>query len=172
MASPQQIEDWYQRYGYVIYARCLRLLGHREAAADAVQDIFAILLDKGPTHFWRKSPLPWLNRVTTRYCLDRLAEAPRARAYRDAVRVHAAEAAPAPDAQLAARQLLAQNLAHEDERTQAIVAALYLEGMSQEELAERLGISTRAIRKRLARFRARFEPAPLDAAGDLAPCPD
>lgn len=58
---------------------------------------------------------------------------------------------------LGARQLIEQLTDKLDERSLEIVAAHYIGGMSQGEVAEMLGVSRRAVVKRLTGVRKQFD---------------
>jgi DNA-directed RNA polymerase specialized sigma24 family protein len=58
---------------------------------------------------------------------------------------------------LEVRQLVQAVLAEEDERTQACLLYTCVDGMTQEEVGDLLGISGAAVRKRLSTFRARWK---------------
>src|SRR5450432_857531 len=62
----------YRMYGPVIYARCVRLLGDRAAAEDAMQETFVRVqrhLEKAPD---AEEALRWVYRIATNYCLNEI----------------------------------------------------------------------------------------------------
>lgn len=40
----EQMQEMYERYGYAVYRRCLRLLGDSAMADDALQEVFLRVL--------------------------------------------------------------------------------------------------------------------------------
>lgn len=145
----ERVAFLYREYGPTVYRRCLRLLGDREAARDATQEIFVRLVrDMGKLEA-RETALPWIYRVATNHCLNALRDA-RRRGERppDGV-LEPAAAAPADPAE---RRLARQVLARFDTETQAIAVGVLVDGMEREEVAGLLGISRRTVHRKLARF--------------------
>jgi RNA polymerase sigma-70 factor (ECF subfamily) len=140
----------YREYGAVVYRRCVRLLGDRESARDATQEVFVRLLRHESLLGDGEDVLPWIYRVTTHHCLnlrrDGLRGA-RAAAGAGALSVAADAAVSYPD-----RQLAQQVLARFDATTQAVAVGVLVDGMEREEVAGALGISRRTVHRKLARF--------------------
>ena len=139
----------YREFGPVVYRRCVRLLGDREAARDATQEVFMKLLREDRLLGEAEDVLPWIYRVTTHHCLN-LRRAGRGRAApgtAEALDVVAGAAAPYPE-----RRLAQQVLARFDATTQAVAVGVLVDGMEREEVAGALGISRRTVHRKLAHF--------------------
>ncbi|MDD5308789.1 MAG: sigma-70 family RNA polymerase sigma factor [Deltaproteobacteria bacterium] len=151
----QTIEGLHRRYGGVIFDHCLRILRNAVEAEDAVQETFVSAFKALPSFRYGESHLPWLYRIATNACLKSI----RARKRRDA-RLAAVPADdgggfPDPIGLLHARRTL-ENLACEmDGRGMEILVAHCISQMDQGEIASHLGISRRAVVKRLAALRRR-----------------
>lgn len=142
----------YREFGPVVYRRCVRLLGDREGARDATQEVFVKLLREERLLGDGEGVLPWIFRVTTHHCLNlRRDGVVRRRAVDgdgiDPLEQVAAAASPYPD-----RRLAQQVLARFDRTTQAVAVGVLVEGMEREEVAGALGISRRTVHRKLARF--------------------
>lgn len=142
----------YREFGPVVYRRCVRLLGDRESARDATQEVFVKLLREDRLLGDAEDVLPWIYRVTTHHCLNlRRDRIRRGRAVRDGgagpLDVAADAAAPYPD-----RRLAQQVLGRFDATTQAVAVGVLVDGMEREEVAGALGISRRTVHRKLARF--------------------
>jgi RNA polymerase sigma-70 factor (ECF subfamily) len=157
------VANAYRDYAGAVYARACRILRDQEGARDVTQEVFV----RCHGHHRRlpagRELLAWLYRVTTNLCLNALRDGKlRARADRDAARIGPAASAPEGPARRGFWDLLGGL----DERTQAVVIYVHLDGMTQLEAAEVAGVSDRTIRNCLARFqshaRARLgsDPAP------------
>ncbi len=138
----------YREYGPVVYRRCVRLLGDRDAARDATQEVFVKLLRADRLLGDAEDVLPWIYRVTTHHCLDvRRNRAGPAQGGVEQLEVAAGAAAPYPE-----RRLAQQVLARFDPTTQAVAVGVLVDGMEREEVAGALGLSRRTVHRKLARF--------------------
>lgn len=175
MVHPE-LEPLYANHGYAVYRRCRFLLGSDDDAWDAVQEVF-LRADAGLSRFeGRSSPRTWLDAIATRYCLNVL----RARKVRTGRGVDGPEALdertlselfpvddPAVERALTVRSLLA----HFDLQTQEAAVFYFVDELSQEDVATRVGLSVPTLRKRLREFidraRAHLERGP--ATGRTSP---
>ncbi len=140
----------YREFGPVVYRRCVRLLGDRESARDATQEVFVKLLREDRLLGEAEDVLPWIYRVTTHHCLNLRRDGRKEPAFRDAEELDVvAGAAPYPE-----RRLAQQVLARFDEVTQAVAVGVLVDGMEREEVADALGISRRTVHRKLSRFLA------------------
>jgi RNA polymerase sigma-70 factor (ECF subfamily) len=139
----------YKTYGAAIYRRCLRLLGDREAARDATQEVFGKLMRDATKLESRDSALPWIYRVATNHCLNLRRNAGR-RGEESLPDLEFAEESMTealPD-----RQLAMKVLGRFDAQTQAVAVGVFVDGMEHEEVAQALGISRRTVARKLQRF--------------------
>lgn len=154
----EELSRLYRTAGPVIYRRCLRLLGDRETAREATQEIFL----RAVRHHKRLDPsdrdcLPWLYRVTTNYCLNiwRNRESRGAEFSFDEQLdlVHSACA----EKRMIAIQNIAALLAPFDDQTRAIALYTHVDGMTQEEVAQVVGLSRRTVGTKLRAFFRQIE---------------
>lgn len=142
----------YREYGPVVYRRCLRLLGDKEQARDATQEVFVKLLREERLTGDAAEVLPWIYRVATRHCLNVRRRTRLGRWSLDgagALELADRGGAPSPD-----RRLAQQILARFDATTQAVAVGVLVDGMEREEVAGALGLSRRTVHRKLARFLA------------------
>jgi RNA polymerase sigma-70 factor (ECF subfamily) len=138
-----------QRFEGLVYGLCLRMLGRREDAEDAAQDVF--LRTFRSLHRWDAGrPLtPWLVAIAANRCrtaLDRRSRQPVA-----AVVPEQAEAARAAPAELAEELVLALGQLRPDYR--ACFELFYREELSVAEVGERLGVPQGTVKTWLHRAR-------------------
>lgn len=139
-----------------------RLLGHREDAEDAAQEVF-LRLHRHLDRIDPERPLaPWLHRVTVNVCRD----AGRHRARRDALPLDDAEPSalearglgPMRRAELAEqRRMVEAGLAALTEKERTAVVLRDLEGYSAVEVAAMLGVSAVTVRTYLYRARIKMQ---------------
>ena len=149
----ERVIQLYREFGPVVYRRCVRLLGDRESARDATQEVFVKLLREDRLQGQAEEVLPWIYRVATHHCLnlrrDRRVRGARRGDIDGALDVVASGAVPFPG-----RLLAQQVLARFDPTTQAVAVGVLVDGMEREEVAGALGISRRTVHRKLARFLA------------------
>jgi len=151
------VEAIYKEYGHYLYERCRVLLGNDDEAYDALQEVFIRLMRSRPSLDRDRTVLPWLNRVTTNHCLNRL----RARRYRRHLPLD--QVFRVPDQSSTAflhqlsehRNVIRRLLAATDERTQKVVVAYFFDEHGVDQIANDLRISVPTVRRVLSRFLSR-----------------
>ena len=141
------VADAFKTYGAAVYRRCLRVLRDAEAARDVTQEVFVRCFDRRGHLRHGRELLGWLYRVATNLCLNALRDG---KLRRDADR-RLVPTAPVTSDPTEAR-LLWDLLSGLDERTQAIVIYVYIDGMTQAEAAEVARVTDRTVRNCLTRF--------------------
>ena len=156
-----EVADAFRTYGGAVFRRCVRVLRDPDASRDVTQEVFVRCFDRRRGLRGGRELLGWLYRVATNLCLNALRDG---RIRRDADR-RLAPALPvateAPDV-----RLLRDLLRDLDERTQAIVVYVYIDGMTHAEAAEVAQVSDRTVRNCLARFQ---RTGRLRLGADFAP---
>lgn len=148
-SASKDVGQLFQQHGALVYRRAFRLLGRREDAEEATQEVFVRVM-RGLDSFERRSSVTtWLYQITTHYCLDVLRNSARRRQLfaQQVVAVDRQEPASASDLVLL-RQLLSEC----DEQQGRAVVYVYLDGMSHEQAAEVLGVSKRTVGNLIERF--------------------
>ena len=170
--TEQEIAELYSRYSAVIFHRARCITGNDEEAHDAVQETFARVIRHWEAFRGEASPLTWMSRITTNWCLNQI----RNRKGRSAKHTdHLHEIVPEAFSWLAPRSDAAtvrRLLEEVDEETRAVVIHLYFDDMTREETASAVGISVPTVRKRLDGFLKRshrvLTTRRAPAAGGLA----
>lgn len=162
----QALEEIYQATRVKLFGICLRILGDRKEAEDALQDVYINLWQRADRYDpERASPISWLATFARNRAIDRL----RTGKVRGGA-VPVEEAAPLPDETPLADALLVdaeQNaqihkcLQTLDERTQMHIRSAFFDGYTYAQLAERadvpLGTMKSWIRRGLQKLRACLE---------------
>lgn len=144
----------YRRYGDMVLGRCRSLLGNDADAQEIAQEVFLQLHRYRDRFRGDAAPSTYLYRAATNLCLNKL----RSRRRRPEDPVDELPASASDDGLVAAveiRQLVVGLLADEDERTVQCVVYHYMDGMTHDEVGELIGVSGAAVRKRIAKFRAK-----------------
>lgn len=153
------VEQLYRRYGDMVLGRCRTLLRDECEAQDACQEVFLKVHRYRHGFRGQASPSTYLFRVTTTTCLNRI----RSRHRRREELEDEPRPVPVEDSMLSGhelRDLVTRLMDEVDPGTQACIIYHYVDGMTYPEIAEMMGLSAAAIRKRIATFRARFAAHP------------
>jgi RNA polymerase sigma-70 factor, ECF subfamily len=152
--SPAEIGELFDRQTPAIYRRALALVGRRADAWDVVQEVFVRLLQS--SHQFRREarPTTYVYRITTHLALNAL----RARAAREpqAALPPEEDAEPADasvQARAECRDFLLKLSGRIDERSLSIAALHYSDGLSQEEIADVMGLSRKTINRAVIHLR-------------------
>jgi RNA polymerase sigma-70 factor (ECF subfamily) len=156
---------------------CERLLGDREEARDAAQEVFLKAFRKAGEFRPHGQVFTWLYRIAVNHCLNKLRRHKIARFFRlegaaadpadPAVPAASAafdppDPAPTAEAALAARrrwQATRQAIATLPESQRTVLILVRLEGLSYRQAAEVLGVTEGAVESRLVRALRRLSAA-------------
>jgi len=177
-------EELVGRHQDRVIAVCQRLLGDREEARDAAQEVFLKVYRKAGRFRPDAKVSTWLYRIAVNHCLNRLrrrkvvrflsfgglssGESDGGRPDAGLALVDPADPAPGPDAALAARrrwQATRRALASLPESQRAVVVLAKFEELSYDEIAEVLGTSNSAVASRLFRAMRQLEKALASEGG-------
>ena len=147
------IDRLYRVYGPMVLRRCRRLLRDEDQALDAMQDVFARLLQYRD-RLKDQYPSSLLYRMATNLCLNRLRDG-RGRLTGQSPEDAADDLVQrvAHCAEVEARSLLDRIFRQHKESTRTIAILHYLDGMTLEETAREAGLSVSGVRKRLNALR-------------------
>lgn len=149
----EQVTELYRRFGPVVYRRCLRLLGHKEDAQDATQQVFIKLLASQRRFEPLDEALPWMVSVASNHCLNALRDSKRRGAHLEGLTLRD-EAGPAPADALEQRQLAQQVLDRADPLSRDIATGVLVAEHGQEDVAKQHGVSDKTVQRRLQKFLA------------------
>lgn len=150
-----QLARLYEQYGYLVHRRCLQLVRRPEDAEDALQETFLRVKRYGAPREGG-SMLAWLYTIAQRCCFDlleRRGREPTAEQEQLAALEQRGEGSP-EDADR--RALLGLALRQLDGKTRTIGVLHFMDGYTQEEVAEKTGYSRRTIGKKLQQFEDRI----------------
>ncbi len=145
------LADLYSKFSPAIYAHCRRFLQSPAAARDATQEAFVRVIARGVVLPREEEALRYLYRVSTNVCLNLLREH---NVHSRAVPTLAANAAHVSSAEagLADREFVLAVMEKCGEGGAQVAIMHYLDGMSQVEVADVLGITRRTVFNRLRKM--------------------
>jgi len=148
--DPGDARDLYEKYGFLIYGRCRRILGSEQDAWDALHDVFVKLMENYEALREKDRVVAWIFKAATNHCFNILR-----------YRKHFADEAQCDelgsrenlDETIAARDIIAFVLRRHNARVREAVYYTYVEEMDQAAIQKLTGQSPATIRRNLKRFR-------------------
>lgn len=145
--QPLDLQALYRRtFGFVV-DRAKTILRNDEEARDVAQDVFLRAWERRRELERCASPTGWLLVAATRSSFDRL----RRRKTAQRLQPPSGEGGRSPQLELA--RALVQRLERESALRQQIVVLAWLDGMTQDEVAQQLDISRKTVQRHLDAFR-------------------
>ncbi len=145
------VESLYNRYGPMVMRRCMHLLRNEEEAADAMQETFVrVLTHRTTLHAGYPSSL--LYRIATNVCLNLMRTKRRKPTLRGEPFLEMVGEESHEERVLDA-YLIEQIFSGAKESTRRTAEAYYLECGTIRETAQRVGLSSSGVRKRLSALR-------------------
>lgn len=148
------VETLYRKYGPMVLRRCRSLLRDEEKARDAMQDSFVRLL-RARDRLTDEAPSSMLYCIATNVCLNVIrADRGRGRAG-DQELLDSIAGSDDVEGLVQARVLAEGIFAEEEPSTRTMAVLHYVDGLTLEETAQRVGMSVSGLRKRLRGLRKR-----------------
>ena len=150
-AGETALGELYEKFAPAIFAHCRRFLQSPAAARDATQEAFVRVIARGVVLPSEEEALRYLYRVSTNVCLNLLREH---NVHTRAVPTLAANMSHVSSAEsgLADREFVNEVMDRCGEGGAKVAIMHYLDGMSQVEIAEILGITRRTVFNRLRKI--------------------
>jgi RNA polymerase sigma-70 factor, ECF subfamily len=176
----EAFEPLVERHQERIVAVCQRLLGDREAARDAAQEVFLKAFRKAGDFEPRAQVSTWLYRIAVNHCLNLLRRRRLARfvpwsgggaggGEEEAPAFDPPDEAADPETALAARlrwQRVRRAIDRLPPGQRAVLVLVRFEGLAYREAAEALGISLGAVESRLMRALRNLDAALAQESGE------
>ena len=151
--TQHEIKRLFEQFAPVVFRRARRILARDADAWDVVQEVFERMLSD-PTSFRGEArPMTWVYRVTTNVSLNLL----RVRRLREPWLSVASEEAVTGVDDVEIRQLLSKWTARLGEREREIAALLFIDGLTQQEVADVFQLSRKTIGREVEELRAKLE---------------
>lgn len=151
----QTIKNIYHKYASFIHFRCMKILKSEDDAWDVTQDVFMKLMNSYHTIKNKQALLAWMIRTSTNQSISVLRKK-REIAFND--NVLAIEGRDSNHEQRTLNRTILKKLFKlGDKKTIEIIVYTYIDGYTQEEIAEITGMGESTIRKYLTRFRRKSQ---------------
>jgi RNA polymerase sigma-70 factor, ECF subfamily len=165
--SDQELSALYDRYAPVLFVRCKRLLRNDEDAHDAVHETFARVIRNARGFREQSSPLTWMYRISTNYCLNQLRNGKGRREKLDHHKSEFTTMATTSPESVEDHGRVLDLLDACDDQTRQCVIYTYFDDCTRQETADLVGISVPTVRKRIQDFLTRARRAMVVAVTAL-----
>jgi len=148
-----ELADLYDRYAPVLFVRCRSILRNDEDAHDAVQETFARVIRNSATFRQQSSPLTWMYKISTNYCLNQIRNSKGRRKKLDDHKGEIGGTGRTENREgIEDHGRIMALLEDCDDQTRRCVMHTYFDDCTREETAELVGISVPTVRKRVNTF--------------------
>lgn len=147
-----ELADLYDRYAAVLFVRCRSILKNEEAAQDAVQETFARVIRNWDTFRHQSSPLTWMYRISTNYCLNQVRNSGTRRRKLEDHKAEIGSRHTESDEGRTDHQRVLELLDQVDDQTRACVVHTFFDDCTRNETAQLVGLSVPTVRKRINEF--------------------
>lgn len=151
-----RIGDLYRKYSPSLYWVCMKYTRNKEDAEDMVNQVF-VKVQQNLSGFKGQSGIyTWMYRIAANECIQMLrrrkfeVDGAFLDGFDDLIQMHPG---PAMDAKLVLQKIMAGT----DAETQELIFLLYMEGLTQEEVVDKIGISRSTLHRKVSAFKARME---------------
>jgi RNA polymerase sigma factor (sigma-70 family) len=148
--GPVPAQELYEKYGFLIYRTCRRILGSDDDAKDAMQEVFLKLLQHYGSIRNKERTVPWIFIAAKRHCFNLLRNN---RKFADGIDPDETASRIDEEKRLDQKDLIRLIFANQHENVRDAVYYTYVEEFDQEEIRKITGQSPATIRRNLKRFR-------------------
>ncbi len=146
----ERTRELYVRYAFVIFRQCLKILGDREEAKDAMQEVFVKFMENQETLRESGSHVAWIFKTAQNHCFNVLRSG---RKFADPVILDTLRSGDDFGRSLEEKELVRTAFSDVPEKIRAAAYFTYVENLDQEEIRKVTGQSPATIRRNLSRFR-------------------
>jgi RNA polymerase sigma-70 factor (ECF subfamily) len=150
------LDQAYRQYFPLLVRKCSRMLRDPHEAQDVAQESFVRFHREGMSSHEPRVALAWLYRTSTRLVIDRLRARRRTVLADDAL--DSVIGGHGPESRASAQQLLGALVERVSESELSAALLSRVDGLSQTEIGEVLGVHERTVRRLLTHFDERVEP--------------
>ena len=142
------IEEYYRKYGPMVFRRCKYMLQEEDRAYDAMQEVFENLL-KQPKRFSGQYPSALLMRMATNICLNMLRKKRISEAALPDEKLQQIACSDDFEQKFLLENILDSIFSREKKSTRTIAVMKYIDRLTHEQIAREMNMSISGIRKRL-----------------------
>ena len=155
----QEIAAAYEQYGALVLQRCYYILGDRQRAEDALQEVFVRLLKYNSDLSQIQSPVRWFYRIAENTCYDLLKDSKR-HPVAEQEPAEASERLPTyhPLHEIVSRDIVRRLFqGMKDPVARQVLLLYYRDGLTQHRIAEQLETSRQTIHNKLVKIKQQID---------------
>ena len=150
-SAPIDVGVWYRTYGEAVFRRCLRFTGDRARALDLVQEVFLRAHRFKDSYRGESRPLAWLFAIANRCYFDTLRK--KQPILREELGAFLeGESTESCEASFTRHAVVQKLLERVDDDLRDLVVYRYYDELDLDEIASRLGVNERTVRRKLEDF--------------------
>jgi len=151
----QEIKNIYNKYASLVHNRCRRILKSEDEAWDVTQEVFIKLIKSYNSIKNKQALLAWLIRASTNQAISQLRK--KQGVQFDELLYTQTESRESNEKNTLNRAILTKLFKPWDKKTIEIIIYTYVDGYTQEEISEIMGMGQSTVRKYLTRFRRKSQ---------------
>jgi RNA polymerase sigma factor (sigma-70 family) len=140
----------YEKYGFIIYRTCLRILHSDDDAKDALQTVFLKLLEERNAIHDPKRIIPWIFKTAKNHCFNMLRYNKK---FMQAIESDTVPCAEKNYETIESREIIKLIFKNHNKKVRDAVYFTYMEQFDQREIQKLTGQSPATIRRNLHRFK-------------------
>jgi RNA polymerase sigma-70 factor (ECF subfamily) len=148
--GPVPAQELYEKYGFLIYRTCLRILGSEDDAKDALQAVFLKLLEQYAGIRDKERAVPWIFNTAKHHCFNVLRADKK---FVDSIEPDEIAAPKDEGERLDSRDLIKLIFINQNKKVKDAVYYTYIEELDQREIGKITGQSPATIRRNLKKFK-------------------
>jgi RNA polymerase sigma factor (sigma-70 family) len=142
-------QELYEKYGFLIYRTCLRILGSEDDAKDALQAVFLKLLEQYAGIRDKERAVPWIFNTAKHHCFNMLRANKK---FVDSIEPDDIAAPKDEGEHLDSRDMIKLVFINQNKKVKDAVYYTYIEELDQREIGKITGQSPATIRRNLKKF--------------------
>jgi RNA polymerase sigma factor (sigma-70 family) len=143
-------QELYEKYGFIIYRTCLRILGSEDDAKDALQAVFLKLLEQYAGIRDKERTVPWIFNTAKHHCFNMLRANKK---FVDSIEPDDMAGAGDGEERFEKKDLIKMIFMNQSKKVRDAVYYTHVEGFDQREIQRITGQSPATIRRNLKKFR-------------------
>ncbi|HNX58246.1 MAG TPA: sigma-70 family RNA polymerase sigma factor [Spirochaetota bacterium] len=155
--NDELMEEWYIKYGAMVFRRCRTILGDEDSAADAMHDVFVRLMRRRPV-IPAQYMGAYLYRMATNVSLNIRRDMHSIPLSEDSFIFTSLADRSDPYDCFIARDFIDFIFRNETEKVREVAYLYFAENMTRDEVSARTGISVSYIGKMMRSLKSRTEP--------------